>query len=287
MIFFMQLNLNIVKSATLIYILVCTVHLESANAVLSGSQLQSHRAIYELSLGSLDVTTGLSGISGKIEYEFSGSECDGFTTNVRFLINFIYDSGKSIETNLTSSTYENIEDSNFQFAHKSLIETEVIENLRGFAQREGDDLVVDLQLPKQEQFKIKQDALFPTEHILRTIDQAKSGSNFFVINTYDGTEDGMKVYYTTTFIGNKSDSKQLVQDTNSIEMQKFGDVAFWPITFAYFDSEENSDGEQTPVYEFVANLYENGVHSKLRLKYPEYSINGKLVEFDYLADSEC
>ena len=283
----MQLNLNIVKSALLVAILVCTVHLESANAVLSGSQLQSHKAIYELSLGDSEVTTGLSGISGKIEYEFSGSECDGFTTNVRFLINIIYNSGNSIETDFTTSTYENFEDSNFQFAHKSMIEAEEIENLRGFAQRNDDDLVVDLQLPKQEQFKIKQDVLFPTEHILKTIDQAKSGTNFFVVNTYDGTEDGMKVYYTTTFIGKKSDSKQLEQDTNSVEMQKLGDVAFWPITFAYFDSEGNSDGEQTPVYEFVANLFENGVHSKLHLKYPEYTINGKLVEFDYLADSEC
>ena len=285
--FFMQLNLNIVKGAMLIFILVCTVHLESANAVLSGSQLQSHRAIYELSLGSSELTTGISGMSGKIEYEFSGSECDGFTTNFRFLINTIDESGNSFKIDLNSSTYENMEDNSFQFAHKSLIGTGVIENVRGLAQRMGDDLVVDLQLPKQDQLRIKQDVLFPTEHILRTIDQAQSGSNFFVVNTYDGSEDGMEVYYTTTFIGRKSESKQLEQDSNSVEMQKLANLTFWPVTFAYFDTEENSDGEQTPVQEFVANLYENGVHGKLHFKYPEYSIDGKLVELDYLTDSEC
>ena len=261
--------------------------MESAKAVLSGSQLQPHRAIYDLSLESSEAISGISGMSGKIEYEFAGSECDGFTSNVKFLIDVLYDSGNTVKMDLSSSTYENLIENNFQFAHKSSMGSLVVEDVRGLATREQENLTVDVQHPTQEQVKIEYNALFPTEHIIMTIDQARADSQFFVIDTFDGAEDGKKVYYTTTFIGKEYGSNQLEQGIGTGELEKLDGKVFWPVSFSYFDKDEEQQSDQTPIHELVGNLYENGVHGDLKFKYPEYSLKGELVELEYLADPGC
>ncbi len=38
-----------------------------------------HRAVYELSLADSTAGSGVSGVSGRMVYELSGSACDGYT----------------------------------------------------------------------------------------------------------------------------------------------------------------------------------------------------------------
>ena len=256
---------NITSKLTLLVCLCLIGWLESANALTNGIQLQSHRAVYELSLSDSDTFSGINGISGTIEYDFSGSECDGYTTNQSFLINILYENGRTALLDVNFSAYENVSESNFQFAHKTAIASREIENVRGLASRNGGDIVAKLQYPKQEELTINSDALFPTEHILKTIELAKSGEKFFSIDTYDGQEDGKTIYFTTTIIGNE-------RDLNLDGIKELQGKRYWPVTFAYFEQDQEQRGEQTPFAEFLGNLYENGVHSEVQFKYSDYSM---------------
>ena len=269
----------IIKLATL-YCLCFFSMLGSANAITNGVQLQSHRAVYELSLGDSDTFSGINGILGTIEYDFSGSECDGFTTNVIYLINILYENGNTAVLEINTSTYENLKERSFQFAHKTALASQEIENVRGLASRNGGEIVVDLQYPKQEKQTIKSDALFPTEHILKTIEMAKSGKNFFSIDTFDGSEDGKKIYDTSTIIG-------IERDLTLDGFEDLAGIRYWPVTFAYFEQDQEQRSEQTPASELLGNLHENGVHSEVLFKFSEYSMNGKLVELEYYTEPEC
>ena len=278
-----RLNYNI--SIMFVLVLVFAGYSQPTDAMLKSTQLKSHRADYLLSFGSSDAVSGISGISGKVEYEFSGSECDGYTTNVNFLINVIYDQGGITKFNSKTSTFENFNEGNFQFAHNTLIGSQEIERVHGFANRSDEKLEVEIHEPRLELVELSGDALFPTEHILKTIEHALSGTKYFLVDTYDGTEDGKKIYATSTFIGNEGGSNQAEFDSNSIEMEKLSEVPNWPVTFSYFDKEQ--EGEQTPIYVLDVNLYENGVHSNMLFKYPEYSFKGKLVNLEFFPDFEC
>ena len=283
----MKLWANFIKKVSRLLLLFFVSIFVQANANISEISLQSHRAIYQLSLGNSEVASGISGISGKLEFEFSGSVCEGYTTNINFLINIHYSQGDTGNFDITSSTYENLVNQNFQFAHKTLFGTKVIDNIHGFAERDNEKLDLEIILPEKEQVKISSDALFPTEHILKTIEQAQIGTRYFLVNTFDGTEDGKKIYETSTFIGTEGGSTQDIANSSSIEFQELAGMKFWPVTFAYFEQDEEQRSEQIPAIEVIADLYENGVHSTVQFKYPDYIMNGELMELEYFPNSEC
>lgn len=45
--------------------------------------LQPHRAVYDISLNKANERSGITGISGRMVYEFDGSQCDGYTVKFR------------------------------------------------------------------------------------------------------------------------------------------------------------------------------------------------------------
>ena len=56
----------------------------AAGAVMA-TGLIAHRAIYDLELKDASERSGISGMSGRMVYEFDGNDCTGYTTNFRFV----------------------------------------------------------------------------------------------------------------------------------------------------------------------------------------------------------
>ena len=48
-------------------------------------KLTPHRAVYEVTLDDARSASGITGIDGRMVFEFSGSECDGYTLNMRMV----------------------------------------------------------------------------------------------------------------------------------------------------------------------------------------------------------
>ena len=48
-------------------------------------KLTPHRAVYEMTFDEARSASGITGIDGRMVFEFTGSECDGYTLNMRMV----------------------------------------------------------------------------------------------------------------------------------------------------------------------------------------------------------
>ena len=70
-------------------VLVCGLTTGAGAEVLGtpGSvKLAPHRAIYEMKLGDARSGSGVTDLSGRMVFEISGSACEGYTQNMRFVM---------------------------------------------------------------------------------------------------------------------------------------------------------------------------------------------------------
>lgn len=264
-----------------------TLWVGQANALTGKPVLHAHRAVYDMTLGESKDTSGISGVTGRMVFEFSGSACEGYTVNFRFLTRIESDEGASRVTDLRTSSFEKGDGGAFQFINKTYIDKVLAEETHGQAKREKDEISVDLERPTKEKFGVQKSALFPTEHLLEIITQAQQGANFLQADVYDGSEDGHKVFATTSVIGAIKSRIQPINGENLPEVSALEGMKYWPVTIAYFDTENERQGETTPIYELAFELYENGVSGGLNMKYGDFSVRGELKEVEYLATEKC
>src|SRR5262245_54561401 len=165
-----------------------------ANATIA-SGLVPHRAVYDLELKDATERSGITGMFGRMVYEFDGSYCDGFTTNFRFVTQV--DTGDSVRTSdQQTKTFENIEDRKFRFETKSFTDEQLDKEVEGEAQDVPAGVKVDLNHPATKQIDLAE-SRFPTEHMLDVIQNAKSGRNFFETRVFDGSDNGDKTLVTS------------------------------------------------------------------------------------------
>jgi hypothetical protein len=69
-------------------------------------QLSPHRAIYEFTLGKVRSEKGISALSGRMVYEFTGSACDGYTQSMRFVTRTTAASGAVSVSDQRSTSWE-------------------------------------------------------------------------------------------------------------------------------------------------------------------------------------
>ena len=82
------------------------VPLQGGSAAPDGIVLAPHRAIYELTLATTRGGTGVSSVLGRMAYDLTGSACEGYTQNMRFVTRMTNQSGNTVVTDLRSSTWE-------------------------------------------------------------------------------------------------------------------------------------------------------------------------------------
>ena len=75
------------------------------------------------------------------------------------------------------------------------------DSVDGQAEREGDGVAVELKEPGEKKLDLKNDLVFPTEHVRRIIAAAREGKTLLQVSVYDGSDTGEKIYDTLTVIG--------------------------------------------------------------------------------------
>ena len=78
-------------------------------------KLAPHRAVYEVTLDDARSASGITGIDGRMVFEFTGSECDGYTLNMRMVTQMTDSQGQTNLTDLRSSTWEQGDGQKFRF----------------------------------------------------------------------------------------------------------------------------------------------------------------------------
>lgn len=252
--------------------------------------LASHRAVYDLKLAQSSGARGVQAVRGRILYDFSGSACEGYELNFRQVSELDSGEGKTILSDLRSTTWENNDASKFRFNSENLLNDKTTDTVEGSAERGASAVAVDLKQPKNKKFSVPADVVFPTEHMRRIVEAARAGKTILEFPVYDGSESGEKLYSTLTVIGQPIDPvKSPVMDAGA-KIPELAGMLRWPVTISYFDKksdEAERTGEQTPVYSISFELYENGISRALTLYYSDFSIKGDLTSLEMKKEKAC
>jgi hypothetical protein len=248
-----------------------------------------HQALYELSLVKSRGSSPVNSARGRILYNFSGSACEGYTSEFRQVSELDVGEGKVTLSDLRSTSWEDSSGKTYRFKIETRMNDADASPVDGIAERTGDHITVKLKQPIVKTFTLDGATVFPTEQIQRIIAAAKDGKSVLELTVYDGSDNGEKVYNTLSVIGQPiTGDKGASSSDPSTTNEQMKQLTRWPVTVSYYDRDaKNKEGEQTPVYAMSFELFENGVSRRLVLDYNDFVISGALGKFDVKDAKPC
>ena len=266
----------LIRSAALLFTF---ASLGAASA--SPVELMPHRAVYDLRLAASgeSMTDAPTAMNGRMVYEFTGSACEGYTVNFRFVLEATDPDGKATVTDLRASTFEEPNFEGFQFITQTYNDQVLTEDVKGSASRTADGVKVAIESPEKADLAFPGPVSFPTEHLVKIIAAAETGASVLEQDVYDGSDGGGQSYQTTTIIGPARSAPPEGDEA------RIGDLRRWPVTVSYFD--RAATGDRTPDYSIAFDLWENGVSTDMTMDYGDFALKGALAEYEELPASSC
>jgi hypothetical protein len=248
--------------------------------------LAAHRAFYALEATKLDAGSGYSSIDGKLAYELTGNVCDGYSVSFRIVNNYVQTekSPQLIDTQL--ATWESGDGLEMNFRQKQYLNSNLQSEQKLDVKRPkaGSEAKGVMTAPKDLEYTVPGEAVFPSTHLLRLIGDAEKGLNHDVSLVYDGSDDD-KTFKAVTFIGKKREPGSFAPDASNPETAALKGLASWPMSVSYYSLEK--DASDTPVYQSSFNVYENGIATELMLDYGSYALKGHLTKLELLKSGTC
>src|SRR3977135_1584738 len=133
-----------------------------ANAAATGTFL-SHQALYELSLIKSRGNNAVNAARGRILYNFSGSACEGYTSEFRQVSELDSGEGKVTLSDLRSTSWEDGAGKSYRFKIDARMNDADSAPVDGIAERSGDHITVKLKQPETKTFTLDGGTVFPTE----------------------------------------------------------------------------------------------------------------------------
>jgi hypothetical protein len=259
-----------------------------ADAAANGAFL-SHQALYELSLLKSRGSNSINSARGRILYSFSGSDCEGYTSEFRQVSEMDSGEDKVTLSDLRSTSWEDAAGKAYRFKIDSRMNDVDSSPVDGIAERVGDHITVKLKQPQTKTFTLEGSTVFPTEQIQHIIAAAKEGKSVLEQTVYDGSDNGEKVFNTLAVIGQPIGGDRTVPSPDpSTENDVMKSATRWPVTVSYYDRDAKpEEGEQTPLYAMSFELFENGVSRALVLDYNDFVISGELGKFNVKDSKPC
>jgi EipB-like len=242
-----------------------------------------HRAVYDMTLGEARSGSSVTDVQGRMVFEITGSSCEGYTQNMRFVTRMSSAEGQPSVSDLRSTTFETGDATIFRFNGTQSRDQKPGEAATGEGKRptRDDDLAVDLTKPEKKKITIGNKANLPVQHSIALVVAGRAGQTRLKADLYDGSESGDKVYETTATIGVQvppGGNKKLPAVKNAEVLET---LPSWPVSISYY--EKGSDKQDAaPAYELAFLFFENGVTRKLVIDYGEFSIKGDLKEITFL-----
>lgn len=258
-----------------------------AAAQTQGITLVPHRAVYDLKLVQSRGKASIQNARGRILYDFAGNSCDGYTLQFRQVSELDTGEGRTVVSDLRSTTWEEGTAKSFRFNSQNFTNQEAMDNVDGRGERQSDGVVVTLAKPQEKKFNLGAEVVFPNEHMRRIIEAGRAGKTVLDLPVYDGSETGEKVYNTLTVIGQPIAPDQRKPTDAAANQPALEGLKRWPVTISYFDRKAGQSGEQTPVYSISFEAYENGISRSLTLDYNDFVIRGDMSSLDIKDAKGC
>ena len=250
--------------------------------------LVPHRAVYDMSLAQVRTGSSITGVRGRMVFELTGSQCEGYTQNMRFVTEMSSQDAPPVLTDLRSSTFEDGAAALFRFNTTQLRDQKAGETTVGDAKRATatGPVTIELTKPDKATKTLRPGTYFPIQHSIALIVAGRAGVTTLRADLYDGSEKGDKAYDTLARIGRKADkgaNKQLPAVKNAEALDA---LAAWPVSISYFEMGKDKQ-DATPVYELSFLFFENGVSRKLVIDYGDFAIKGEVTDLTFSEPSKC
>ncbi|MDK9694910.1 MAG: cell envelope integrity EipB family protein [Siculibacillus sp.] len=249
--------------------------------------LVGHRAVYEMTLADRSDRAEVVDVSGRLVYEFSGTVCDGFSSRFRLVTRLTNTDGRARVTDMRTSSFEDTRNRSFDFVNQNLVDGRTVEDTKGVARHEGEGTRVTVAGAAGAPLDLPATVRFPTEHMVDLIEAAKAGRSVAEIDLFDGSDGGHKVFRTTVVIGREQTGPDDTSDEPAVARSALaGGKRRWPVEISYFDRSK-AEGDALPDYQLGFLVYETGLSRRLRLRYGDFAIAGRLSGLEPIAAGEC
>jgi hypothetical protein len=249
--------------------------------------LSSHRAVYDLKLSTTRGKRAMSAVRGRILYDFSGSACEGYALQFRQVSELDSGEGKVVVSDLRATSWEDGAAKRLRFHSQNYFDDNLRDQVDGQAERDDGGVAVQLTKPGDKKVALKNDLVFPTEHVRRIIAAAREGKTLVQLLVYDGSDTGEKLYDTFAVIGKPIAPGEHKTDDATAGQAAFAGLTRWPVTISYFEHKAEQTGEQTPVYAITFELFENGISRALILDYGDFVLTGTMTSLEVKASKPC
>lgn len=249
-------------------------------------ELTPHRAVYDMGLEKASERSGIADISARLVYELKGSTCEGFTLNIRLLSTFTTRTNKKNTTDVRISSFEGENGTSYQYTSQQLLNQVQTRKFRGIAKREKESIIVRQDAPTKQISGLPKETLFPSQHTLKILLAAQSGKTLVSSVYFDGS-DGVEVLRVSAIIGKHTVPGSATFKNEFLASKRLKTLSSWPVILSYFKHAESNSGEQTPAYEMSMHMFENGVASRMKLTYTDFSIGGELADLEFFPPAKC
>jgi hypothetical protein len=243
------------------------------------ADINPHRALYTMSLGTSRTDSGVTGARGAMAYQW-GETCDGWTVEQRYKLTLSYAESQDVAIVSNFVTWESKDGLRYRFNQKETRNGTVDEEIRGEAQLDGPGKggTITFEKPDAKTMKLPPGALFPSAHTILLIAKAQAGENFLSRQVFDGaTVEGAVL--VTAAIGGKAGPDPKDELKTPI-LQHTG----WHVRLAFFPADLT---EEKPDYELGMLLLDNGVSRDMLIDYGDYTIKAKLDSIEALPKPNC
>lgn len=255
-------------------------------AFAQGVELAPHRAIYDLELVSAEGSRAVDSARGRIAYEITGGRCEGYAVTFRQVLQMTSGETGQRTTDLRATNFEAPESKSFRFMLDRDSNGVPGGKVEGTAEQDDAGLLVKLKQPQPKETRYGKDIVFPSAHTRRLIETALAGKTVIELPFYDGSDNGEKVYDTTTIIGRPLDQSTADRLEETARKAGIDKLRRWPMTISYFPQSAGT-ADRAPIYTLTLELFENGVSRALVLDYGNLKLKGVLKQIDMSAPAKC
>jgi hypothetical protein len=255
------------------------ITIKTGQALAGPLGMLPHKALYDVSLSSVKSSGQLLDIKGRMFFEWK-KDCDAWVTDHRSTLVYDYADGTSASIKSRFASHETLDGQNLNFSARRESNGNVTDEFRGYANLK--DSKAQFSVPKNLEFKLPPETLFPMAHTNKILSHIKTKDRFFNATLFDGSDD-TGPQFVNTFIGKVVSSTKDVRMTPSIDKELLK-VPAHHVRMAFFPVKDDGRGAE---YEMDMTVLDNGVVSGVQITYDTFTLTQKLAALQPVDAVSC
>lgn len=246
----------------------------------AATPLQSHRAVYSMSLASTPNRSEVVSADGRMLYRFARS-CDGWTVENRTVLRLGYEDDRDVDTVWTFASWESLDGLNFSFHARYEQDGQTIERLDGEARLDGPGKGgrVEFTRPEERTVELPPGTVFPTQHVRLLIDAAERGNKTLAKVVFDGASIDNPYFVNGVFGPLKTADAERLAKAAGLPV-----LPSWWTRMAFFPVDND---EPVPEFEISADYRSDGIADNVVQYFREFALRLRLRELSSIPPPEC